>query len=363
MQHIEKISTSQFMVLVFLYTIGTTILVIPSGLAGVAKQDAWIGVIAGLILNIGIVYIFIKLWSMFPEQSFVEICDKVLGKYLGKLFSVFFIFYSFIGSTTVLFYVGDFVSTEILVETPASYIQMTFAIVLIMGVGFGIEVIARTAEIFLPWFILLFMIFIVLIIPSISLELVTPIFESGFKPILQNALAIAGTSSLPFLSFFMIFPKINNLAIGKKVFYLATISGGMVILIITFLSITVIGPELTAHNMYPTYTLAKKIGVGNFLQRIEVIISILWIVSTYFKLIIYFYGLVISISILLKITDYKILLYPIGMIVYAVSLFVYPDVIYMMDWDSTVFIPYIFTIGLLLPLILLLIGFIKNRTI
>lgn len=38
-----KTSARQFKVLIFLYTIGSTILIIPSGLAATAKQDAWIG--------------------------------------------------------------------------------------------------------------------------------------------------------------------------------------------------------------------------------------------------------------------------------------------------------------------------------
>ena len=361
MRQVEKISSRQFTVLVFWYTIGTTILVIPSGLAATAKQDAWIGVIAGIILNIAIVFVFIKIWSKFPDLSYIGICKKVLGKYFGKVLAVNFIFYSLFGSAAVLFYVGDFVTTNILVGTPISYIHILYAVVVIMGVKLGIEVIARTAEIFLPWFIFLYLLFVIMIGPNVKFELITPVFDSGVKPILQNAMSVAGTASLPFLSFLMIFPKVNNFKEAKKGFYVATIIGGLFILIITFLSITVLGPELTSRNMYPTYVLAKKINIGNFLQRIEIIIAIIWIFSSFFKLTIYYYGLTVSIAELFNIQNYRSLCYPLGVIVVVVSLFIYPNITYMIEWDSTVYIPYIYTVALLIPLFILIVYSIRSR--
>lgn len=37
-----KISARQLMILTILYTVGSAILIIPSGMAFVAKQDAWL---------------------------------------------------------------------------------------------------------------------------------------------------------------------------------------------------------------------------------------------------------------------------------------------------------------------------------
>lgn len=361
MQGKEQLSPRQFSVLIFMYTIGTTILVIPSGLAATAKQDAWIGAIAGLCLNLLVVYLFTKLWSLFPELSFVGICKAVLGKYLGTLVSLLFIFYSFIGSTTVLYYVGDFVTSQILKGTPQEYLIVLFAIVVITGVRLGIEVLARTAEIFIPWFIVLYLFFVVMISPNIDITNIQPIFESGFKPIFYNALAVAGTASLPFLSFFMIFPNVNNRIRAKKGFYLATIIGNVPIIMVTLLSILVLGPELTERNIYPTYVLAKKINIGNFLQRIEIIIAILWFITTFFKSSIYFYGMLSSTSEVLKLSNYRVLSYPLGIIVIVFSQIIYPNITYMMNWDSKIYIPYIFTIAFLLPLTLLIVALIKKR--
>ncbi|MDQ0493800.1 hypothetical protein QOZ95_001962 [Paenibacillus brasilensis] len=39
----------------------------------------------------------------------------------------------------------------------------------------------------------------------------------------------------------------------------------------------VLGPDITARNIYPGYALAKKISIGHFLQRIEAIMATMWL--------------------------------------------------------------------------------------
>ena len=68
-----KISVRQFAVLVIIYTIGTTILVIPSGLAADAKQDAWIAAIIGVGLNLLIVCLYNKVGDCFPDMTLIRI--------------------------------------------------------------------------------------------------------------------------------------------------------------------------------------------------------------------------------------------------------------------------------------------------
>ncbi|USK32138.1 spore germination protein [Bacillus sp. F19] len=47
MEKNHKISARQFAILVILFTIGTTILVIPGSLAQVVEQDAWLAAVFG----------------------------------------------------------------------------------------------------------------------------------------------------------------------------------------------------------------------------------------------------------------------------------------------------------------------------
>jgi spore germination protein KB len=356
-----KIAAGQFKVLILLYSIGTTILVIPSGLATAAKQDAWIGALTGVGLGWIIIWLYTALWRLFPNKTFVGISEAVLGKYFGKLVSCIFIFYSFIGAATVLFYVGNFFKTHFVPQTPIFFIHAIFAIIVVMGIRLGIEALARTAELLLPWFIILFVVLVFSLTPEIKPVNLQPVFESGIKPIIWSALSFAGTAYLPIVFLFAIFPNVQNPEKAQKGFFTIAMIGGLCVVVITLLCILILGADITSRSLFPSYALAKKINIGHFFQRIEAVMAGLWFISTYIKTTFYFFSGVLSFSEVLKLKDYRAVTLPFGMILVVLSLIVYPDVVYMQKWDSTIFIPYILTIAFFLPLLLLIIGLLQKK--
>jgi spore germination protein KB len=356
-----KISGRQLMVLVFLYTIGTTVLVIPAGLAAAAKQDAWIGALAGVVIGGGVLGLYASLWRLYPDKTFVGICEAVLGRWIGALISIVFMFYSFIGSATVLFYVGNFFQIHFLPRTPFSIISALFAIVVVIGVRLGLETISRAADLMLPWVLILFVVLVVTLTPEIQTENLLPVFEFGWKPIFWAGFSFAGTAFMPFVFLFAVFPRVQNPNKARFSMYVAALIGGLCVVLVTLLCILILGPNITSRSMFPSYALVKKISIGNFLQRIEAILAGLWFITTYIKTTFYFYGWVTSLSEILKLKNYRILTLPCGMILVVFSLVVYPDVIYMQKWDSTVFPPYILTMSVIIPLLLWVIGLLKKR--
>jgi spore germination protein KB len=349
-----KISVSQFAILVTIYTIGTTILVIPSGLAADAKQDAWLAAILGVCLNVLVVCLYNKVGTCFSNMTLIEYNDKLFGKWLGKIFSLLFIFFAFVGAATVLFYMGNFMNTQVMPDTPIQAINLLFALVVVMGVRLGLETLVRAAEIFFPWIILLFIVLVACLLPEIHVENLQPMFTVGGKSLIKAAISVAGTSSLPFIVLFMIFPvQVNQLQKAKKAFLVATIIGGVCFVIITFLCIAVLGTKLTARHMFPSYELAKEINIGNFLERVEILIAGIWFLTVYFKTTFYFYCFVTGLAQILNIKDYRPLVLPLGMILVVYSFVVYPNVSYMSQFDTQTFIPYVLTIGVLYPLLIL----------
>ncbi|MCZ8514016.1 endospore germination permease [Paenibacillus filicis] len=353
MNETTKISVRQFTVLVMFYTIGSTILIIPAGLAADAKQDAWIAAIAGVGLGLLLVLLYNRIGNLFPDMTLVQYHERLLGKWAGKALSLLYIFFSFIGAATLLFYMGNFITTQVMPDTPIQFVNMLFALIVVMGLRLGIETLARAAEIFFPWFILLFLVMVILIVPQIHVQNIQPVFETGIKPLFKAALSLAGTASLTYIVFFMIFPsRVSKPEKAAKAFIIATLLGGIVIIVITLLTILVLGSDATSRHAFPSYVLARKISLGNFVERIESIMAGMWFFSIYFKTTLYFYACVVGLAHMLKLKDYRPLTLPMGMILVVYSLVVYPNAVYMAQWDSTVFIPYVLSFGLLIPLFL-----------
>ncbi|WP_028610601.1 GerAB/ArcD/ProY family transporter [Paenibacillus harenae] len=357
-----KISIRQFTILMMFYTIGTTILVIPSTLAADAKQNAWIAAIVGWLLGLLIVYLYFSIGKLYPQMTLIGFLEHTLGKWFGKLVSLIFITFSFLGASTVLFYLANFMTTQVMPETPIGAFIILFAALVFMGVRLGLEVLSRSAEILFPWFLILFVVSSILLIPEIEIQKMKPIMEIGIKPTIKAALAYIGTASLPLVLILLIFPSALNQKKGAgKAFMIGTLLGGICIILITFLSISILGADFSSRNMYPSYALAKQINIGNFIQRVEILMAGMWFMTIFFKASFYAYGVVAGITQLFGCKDYRPFVFPCGMIIAAYSLVVYPNVAYMMDFDSTVYIPYVITIGLLLPLLLLVIGSIRKK--
>lgn len=349
-----KISFYQFVALVTLYTIGSTILVVPASMAANSKQDAWIAAIIGVGVGLLLVWLYSALGSFFPDQTLVELNETLLGKWLGKTVSLLFIFFTLTSCSQVVFYLGNFLLSEIMPETPMIWTHIIFMIVVIMGVRLGIEPLARCAEILFPCFIILFMILILFPLPQIKVKNIQPVLEVGIKPILWSALVFISIASLTLIILLMVFPaSTNNPKETRKAFFIGHFIGGLIMVMVITLSIFVLGPFHTARYLYPSYELARRTAIGNFLERIEAILAVMWLFSLYIKVVLYFYATVLGLGQVLKLKDYRPLTFPIGMMIVVLSLVVYPNVAYQQKWDTLTWIPYILTIGFFYPVLLL----------
>ncbi len=357
-----KINSYQFLVLVTFFSIGSSILLVPSVLAQNAKQDAWIAAIFGTGIGLLVIWLFCTIAQWFPHLTFIQINHKLFGKWIGTIFSLLFVLFSFHNSSVLLAHSGTFLNIHALPSTPMVALNILMGMIIVMGVRLGLETIARSAEILIVVFFVLFLILVVFISPEIKFENIQPVYEAETKKIVQSTLSFVAFSSVNAVILLMLFPAfINKTKQGKKSFLIGNLIGGIVVIIITFLCVAVLGVANTARQMYPSYELAKRINIGDFVQRIEGLMATLWIISLYFKATLYFYASVLGIAQILNLKDYRPLTIPLGMIAIALSLVIYPNVIYEKNWDSTTAVSLSLSIGLFLPLLLVVVYAIRKK--
>lgn len=267
-----QIGVRQFTVLVMIFTIGSSILVAPSGLAAEAKQDAWIASLLGVGISMLFVWLYVSLGKRFPDMTLAEYSEHLLGKWLGKAVSLLFVSYFFILAGFLLREIGDFVTTQIMPETPIQFIEIIFLLIVLMATRLGLEPLTRASEIFFPWVIVLLLFLVVSLTPEIKVERMEPILEHGVKPVLRATFPYLGLPFMELVVFLMIFPYVNQTKQAGKAFFLGTLTGGIVLSLITALTVFVLGSDLAARQIYPSYVLAKKVNIADFLQRVEALI-------------------------------------------------------------------------------------------
>lgn len=359
-----KISGLQFGCLVLLYIIGTTILIIPSSLASTAKQDAWISALVVMLFSIVLIFLYYKINSLFPESNLYDINIAILGKRIGLVISILYLTYFLLLSSLVLNNIGSFITSQVLHGTPMQALVTLFILVVIYGAYLGLEVLGRSSEIFVPWLILFLLLLLLLNIPNLSFFKLQPIFiEQGLSNILKASITYIGTPYLELVVFLMILPNVSQGDNRFKAFMIGTIISSSIIFLIVLVSILVLGADLTARNAYPSYILGKKISIGQFLERIEVLVAIIWMFSTFFKMVVLYYSTATLFSQILNLRDYRILMMPLGFIIVSLSLIVYPNTTYLIDFLTNTWFYYAATFGILIPVVLLIVGKLKIKKV
>lgn len=348
-----KIGVRQFAFLVFLFTIGGIILIIPSILTSEANQDAWIAAILALGIGVLIIPLYSALGSRFPDMSLVEYSQEILGRWMGTTISLLFCTYFFINATLTLRTIGDFMVTQMMPETPIQSIFIIFLCIVIMGTRLGIEPLSRASEIFFPWVILLFLLLSVSLFPQIKLENIQPFLEEGIKPVLRATVPYVGSTFLEIVVFLMFIPFINRIQKTGKALWAGILMGGILLTVISLLTVLVLGADTTERQIYPSYALAKKINVGNFLTRIEVMMAGIWFLTIFFKLTLFFYATALSLAQSLKLKEYRFITLPLGMILIVFTLVVSPNIVYLKTFNKEILFHYSLTYGLFFPLLLL----------
>nr|WP_245552882.1 GerAB/ArcD/ProY family transporter [Brevibacillus massiliensis] len=92
-----------------------------------------------------------------------------------------------------------------------------------------------------------------------------PVFtDTGFRRMVHASLYFISIFSMTIVILMMVFPvSVAQLKQGKKAFYIGLLTGGLVLIVMIVLTITVLGAEVAARHHFPSYVLAKKIRVSN----------------------------------------------------------------------------------------------------
>lgn len=355
-----KISSRQFSVLITLYIIGSSILTIPAMLAGVAKQDAWISALLALAVGLLLIPMYIHLGDRFSHSTFILYTEKVLGKWLGKGVSLlFFVIYPFLIAILSMRNIGDFMTTEVMPTTPIQAIHILFIFIVIMAVRLGIEPLARATEIFFPIVILLLIIFVILISPQIEIKNIQPMMEEGIKPILKASLNFIAYPFLEPIILITLFPYVNHPGKNGKALFSGFLLGGIIMVVMITLTVLVIGAN-TATVAYPSYALAKKISIGNFIERMEVIIAVIWFITIFVRIALLFYVAIIGIAQVLNLKEYRFLTLPMSIILVILSFVVFPNTAYYNEF-TPIWTVHSFILGFVFPIMLLIIGSLRKK--
>lgn len=356
-----KISDHQLMIATSGFAFGTAPMLLTSIVTTFAKQDAWVSAIFATIIGLLFIWLYTYLGSLYPDKTFVEIIQLLLGKWLGGFVSLNFILLSFIAPAQVIWYVGNFITTNYLFVTPLYAIHLLYLIVVAIALLYGLEAMFRTIEVLFSFAFPLYIISMLFLIPNFRVDNLFPIMEKGIFPVLKGTVPILSLSVCPLIFLNMIYPvNINDINKARSAIFKGYLLGLATAFVSVLICILVLGSSITGNSRFPLFIATREIDIGIIFTRVEAIVALVWLIVTFISTFFYLYGGIIGLSQILKLKDYKRIVLPVCLIILVISGFIYKNAPYEINWDTYVWPPYIFTFSVILPIVLLIISGLRK---
>jgi spore germination protein KB len=350
------------MLLASVFMFGSSPLKLPSSVAKLADRDVWVSVILAGTVGLAFMWLYMSIGELYPDKTLVEATLLALGKPIGIIVCIFYIFNAFITAIQIIWYAGDFFTTIYIPEGSAFPINLMFVAVVVIALLYGVEVTGRAVEIISFILYPLFFVSMVLVHPNVKPTNLLPILENGLLPAVKGMLVVSSYSTFSFVYVNMIFPiNIQNVKKAKHSILLGYLLGFFCVLISVTMCVLVLGSGATADFRFPLFLLTNEINVGTIFSRIEALMIFVWLGSNFTSTYVYSYAAVKGLSQLLAVKDYKRLVIPIGMIIAVYSDVIYENVPQQIKWDVVTWIPTGIIIGIIFPAVTLIAALIRKK--
>ncbi|MFD0693466.1 endospore germination permease [Paenibacillus sp. GCM10027628] len=355
----EFISNRQFMQLLAVLSIATTILYVPQSLTLTTGRDGWLfALIFGLFGSINML-LFIVLEKLFPGNSFFQTNQIVLGRFIGGLVNFAYIFYFIDLCTWVFREFTDFFLITIEPATPFSVYLIVAILLSSYVVLHGMEVLARMNEVIFFIIFFAYLLLCLLLVNQYHPEYLLPVLENGvFKPLSSWE---APTSY--FGDAFIVCLFMNHVRKTKHTPIYVT--GGILLsaslaCVIVLVSTMTLGAETVGKLTYPTLSLIRNINIANFVDRIDMFVVTIWMLGTFVKFSFYFMGSVYGLSEILSVKKPQWLILPIALCMFIHTKFKVTSLVQLSTIYNT--LPWYFqTFQLYLPSIVLLVALLVRK--
>ena len=257
----------------------------------ISNIDSYISTIISTILGLLIILLFINILNYEKDLTLPEKNIKLFGPLIGNIINYIINILTLIIAISLIYSISNFIISQFLSATPPIIILVLMSLTTIYAISKGIETISRTSIIFFIIIILLTITSTIGLIPNFDIKNIKPILEHGINPTIKGGIILTLTNIVP-IFILLIIPK-NNITNNNKVskyIIITYLISMLFIFLATLLTIASLGTHLLNLFPPPEYMVLKKISILGFIDRIENIIYIKWLLTDFisFTLLIYY---------------------------------------------------------------------------
>ena len=263
-----------------------TIISYPRKIMESVGNSAWIVSLYITVLMLIILFLINKIYNY--SEPILEKAYKSGGKIFRYVIGISITFMLILSMTSIVRLYPESVKIILLPKTPIEIIVFILGIASVLGVFCGINAIGRISYVFIPLSVIIMAFSIILLIPHMNINNLTPISGYGIKENFLN-----GTT---FLSSFADIIVLFILPVQEKdrkklsvTGYASILISGIIMTIIMLCYCMVFPHGVSEDFLMPYYQLTRVAQIGEMFTRIEALFEFIWtiLVMLYFSIYLY----------------------------------------------------------------------------
>ena len=218
-----------------------------------------------------------KFFFKFPNKDFFEISEYVGGKTLRNISYFLVALYLTTSVVLVLSEFNENIRNILFKNAPSEYINLLFIIGMFVGLLCGFKGIFRTSVIIAPIILLSLFYMFFSLFENIDITNYTPVFGDD-----AHDFFIKGIFRIEiFEGMFLILLLGGHITNIKKATIGSFILVSFIVLLISSLLFGIIAYPTSTENYFPFFELSRLISFGRFVQRVESLYTLIWLLAVY----------------------------------------------------------------------------------
>jgi spore germination protein len=318
MEYPRQITVIQGAAILISTIIGVGVLPLPRFAVEAADTGAPLVTFLGLLLACIGLGLITLLGMRFPNKSIVQYSEDILGKWTGRLGSVFIISFFAILTALAAREFGEVVIASVLRRTPLEVTVIVMLLLAAISSRHNVTVFAYIHHFYFPLVLAPALVIIILSLKNGDALNLQPVWGNEPKGIWMGVLTVAALFQGSFI-FTLVIPAMRRPEKAMKAaLYGISIAGGLYLAIV-MATVAVFGPEETEQLLWPTLELARTTALpAAILERLDAIFLIVWVTAVFTTLFSSYFLTIHSITQLFQLRDHKMF-----------SLFVIPIIFFL----------------------------------
>lgn len=342
--------------LIVLMILSSTIL---SG-AATLEQDTWISVILGAAAAAPVIWMCCRTAHLFPGMGLFTMMLHLFGKVGGRIMIALMSWYALHLCALVL---RDFVEYTVIIAlqaTPRILIMMFILLTAVYLSRNDFNLLGRWSLIITVSVLANLLFTILLSFRIIDFTNIKPILDHTFGQIASDTFTVSTVvfcESVLVLALFGSFRKGDS---PYRAYFGGILLGCIALTLVILRNLLILGPDLLREASFPSYMAVRLLSLGDFLERLESIISFNLILMGVTKISLCLSCASMGVATLFNVREHKNLVMPISLLVLALSSVLFESMPELIEFIRA-YRFYALPFELLIPLLIWITAEIKTR--